>query len=73
MNIAAAMIAVAVGLFAATTIYQVQKFKWRSEGAQVERARVERSEAKIDAKIAKKQRALADKPASSVLDKWSRD
>jgi hypothetical protein len=73
MNIAAALIAVVVGLFAATTIYQVQKFKWRSEGAQVERARVERSEAKIDAKIAKKQRAIADKPASGVLDRWQRD
>lgn len=67
------LIAVAAGLVAATAIYQAQKSKWRSEGAQVERARVEKSEAKLDAKIAKRQRAIADKPASSVLDKWSRD
>lgn len=73
MSIAAALIAVAVGLFAATTIYQIQKMKWRSDGAQTERVRVETAERKIDAKIAKKQRAIADKPASSVLDRWLTD
>ena len=73
MNIAAALIAIAVGLFAATTIYQVQKFKWRSEGAQQQMSRVEQSERKLDAKIEKRQRAVAKQPPSSVLDKWSRD
>ena len=67
------LIAVVAGLAAATAVYQAQKFKWRSEGAQVERARVEKAEAKIDAKIAKKQRDTAKQPASRVLDKWSTD
>ena len=73
MNIAAAMIAIAVGLFSAVTIYQVQKYKWRSEGAQQQMSRVEQAERKIDAKIQNRQRAIADKPSSSVLDKWSRE
>ena len=67
------LIALGAGLIAATTVYQAQKMKWQTQGAVVERARVETAERKIDAKIAKKQRAIADKPAGSVLDKWSRD
>lgn len=67
------LIAVLAGLAAATTVYQAQKFKWRSEGAQVERARVETAERKIDAKIEKRQRAVARQPAAGVLDKWSRE
>ena len=73
MNIAAAMIAIAVGLFSAVTIYQVQKYKWRSEGAQQQMSRVEQAERKIDAKIEKRQRAVAKQPPSGVLSKWERD
>ena len=67
------LIALGAGLVAATAVYQAQKMKWTTQGAQVERARVETAERKIDAKIAKKQRAIADKPASGVLDKWQVD
>lgn len=65
------LIAVVAGLVAATTVYHAQKVKWRSEGARIESARVEKAERKIDAKIEKRQRAIAKQPAHSVLDRWS--
>ena len=67
------LIAVVAGLAAATTVYQTMKFKWQTQGAIVERARVETAERKLDAKIEKRQRAVARQPAASVLDKWSRE
>ena len=42
-------------------------------GANAERARVEKVEKKIDAKIARAQRAIARQPAAGVLDRWSTD
>lgn len=67
------LIALAAGLVAATAVYQAQKSKWRSEGAQQQMSRVEKAERKIDAKIEKRQRAIAKQPPSSVLDRWSTD
>ena len=61
------------GLAAATAVYQAQKFKWQTQGAVVERARVETAERKLDEKIAKKQRAIAKQPPSGVLDRWATD
>lgn len=45
----------------------------RQSGVKSERARVEKNESKLNAKIRKAQRAVAGAPAASVLDRWSRD
>lgn len=67
------LIAVGVGIFAATVVYQSIKQTGRIEGRQQERASVEKAEKKLDAKIQKAQRAAAARPAPSVLDRWSTD
>ncbi len=67
------LIAVVAGLAAATAVYQGLKFKWKTEGAVVERARTANAEGKIGDKIDKRQRAIAKQPPSRVLDKWSTD
>ena len=73
MNVTALLLAIAAGVAACIGVYHSIKQVGRLEGAQQQMSRVEKAERTIDAKIAKKQRAIADKPASSVLDKWSRD
>mgnify|MGYP000106111474 CR=1 FL=1 len=65
-------ISVAIGILAMISVYQAIKQSGRVEGQQKERARVETTERKLDAKINRAKRAVPDKPSASVLDKWSR-
>lgn len=65
-------ISIFIGFVAMLSIYQTIKQSGRVEGQQKERARVEATERKLDAKINRAKRAVPDKPTSSVLDKWSR-
>jgi len=67
------LIAVGVGIFAATVVYQSIKQTGRVEGQRAEQVRVEKAEKKTDDRIKKAQRAAAARPAASVLDRWSTD
>lgn len=66
-------LAVAAGVAVSVITYQSIKQSGRVEGRSQERARVEKAEDRTDAKIKKARAAVATKPASGVLDKWSRD
>ena len=67
------LIAVAAGLIVGVTVYQSIKQVGRVEGQKREQVRVEKAEIKINDRIKRAQRAVAAKPAASVLDRWSTD
>ena len=73
MNIAALLVAIAAGVAACIGVYHSIKQVGRLEGAQQQMSRVEKAERRIDAKIEKRQRAIAKQSPNSVLERWSTD
>lgn len=73
MMFAPSLIGIGAGVVAVLLVYHSIKQSGRVEGAQTERARVEKAESKIDAKAKTARRAAQSKPADSVLAKYYRD